>query len=378
MRSLRSRPADDRTAALARARVAHLAGSTRRGLDGNAAVAAGVEDGGPSSAARHEGRTDELANDGRRPRHATSRPRRAARPPVDAVDSGGPAAWFDPAPADRLDPDPQTEPGRGPELGPEQHGPAAPWDEPASAQAIEDDAARSPEWLDGLKDRLPFAVRPRAGLERTHLAVIVLVVLVGLISATVLFLLARPEVVPIEPELVATGSHTATETPPPSDPTPAPTESAAPGPAAPDAAIVVHVAGLVARPGVLELPAGSRVVDAIEAAGGATPEADLTPINLARVLTDGEQVLVTADPPPQAAPPAAPPGSTAPAPTAPVNLNTATGTELETLPGIGPALAGRILEWRTQNGRFTTVGELREVSGIGEQRFAQLEPLVTV
>ncbi|TDC47849.1 ComEA family DNA-binding protein [Jiangella ureilytica] len=222
------------------------------------------------------------------------------------------------------------------------------------------------------------------GLERTHLAVIVLVVLVGLIGATVLFLLARPEVVPIEPEVVATGTPVATGSAPPGTPDEpgTPSTPGAPDPTTPTTAvaIVVHVAGLVARPGIVELPAGSRVVDAIEAAGGATPEADLTPINLARVLTDGEQVLVTADPPPQAAPPAAPPGSGSPAPTptGPINLNTATAPELETLPGIGPALAGRILAWRAENGRFTTVDELREVAGIGEQRFAQLEPLVTV
>jgi competence protein ComEA len=264
----------------------------------------------------------------------------------------------------------------------------APWDDPEPGRQTDDaadegdDPTRTPEWLDALKDRMPLAVRPRMGLERTHLAVIVLVVLVGLIGATVLFLLARPEVVPIEPEIVATGTPVATGSPPPATPdassSPGATAPTAPNTAA--AAIVVHVAGLVARPGIVELPTGSRVVDAIEAAGGATPEADLTPINLARVLTDGEQVLVTADPPPQAAPPAAPPGSgsTAPTPTAPINLNTATAAELETLPGIGPALAGRILAWRDQNGRFTTVDELREVAGIGEQRFAQLEPLVTV
>ncbi|WP_216094453.1 ComEA family DNA-binding protein [Jiangella alba] len=218
----------------------------------------------------------------------------------------------------------------------------------------------------------------RLGLERVQLAVIVLVVLIGAIGAAVLFLLTRPEVVPIEPELVATGTAVATD-----PPTSAPTDGDAPtgrpdDPPATGGPIVIHVAGLVARPGVVELPSGSRVVDAIEAAGGATPDADLTPINLARVLTDGEQVLVTADPPP-AAPPAPPTGSAStPTTQAPVNLNTATAAELEALPGIGPALAGRILDWREQNGRFTSIDELREVSGIGEQRFAQLEPLVTL
>lgn len=213
----------------------------------------------------------------------------------------------------------------------------------------------------------------RLGLDRIQLAVVVLVVLVGAIGATVLFLLARPEVVPIEPELVATGTPVATASEQPADP---PADAA---PTAPSAPIVVHVAGLVARPGIVELPSGSRVVDAIEAAGGATPDADLTPINLARVLTDGEQVLVTADPPPAAAPPPPAAGDSAtPTPSAPISLNTATAAELETLPGIGPALAGRILDWREQNGRFTSIDELREVSGIGEQRFAQLEPLVTL
>ncbi len=219
----------------------------------------------------------------------------------------------------------------------------------------------------------------RLGLERIHLAVIVLVVLIGAIGAAVLFLLARPEVVPIEPELLATGTAVAAD-PPASEPTdgdppagPSDTPTAATG-----GPIVIHVAGLVARPGVVELPSGSRVVDAIEAAGGATPDADLTPINLARVLTDGEQVLVTADPPPAAPPAPSAGGPATPTTEAPVNLNTATAAELEALPGIGPALAGRILDWREQNGRFTSIDELREVSGIGEQRFAQLEPMVTL
>ncbi|WP_199521566.1 ComEA family DNA-binding protein [Jiangella anatolica] len=238
-------------------------------------------------------------------------------------------------------------------------------------------------------DPAPTIRLGRLGLERIHLAVIVLVVLVGVIGAAVLFLRSRPEVVPIEPELVATGSPidtgaaTGADTGGSAEPDDtADAADAAPSGRPPDdpsapASIVVHVAGLVARPGVVELPTGSRVIDAIEAAGGATPEADLTPINLARILTDGEQVLVTEDPP---APPPAPPADApaAGAPSGPVNLNTATAAELDTLPGIGPTLAGRILEWREQNGRFTTVDELREVSGIGDQRFAELEPLVTL
>lgn len=153
--------------------------------------------------------------------------------------------------------------------------------------------------------------------------------------------------------------------------------------------VVVHVAGRVHRPGIVELPAGARVAEAIDAAGGVTEEADTTRVNLARVLVDGEQVLVLApdeDPPPgTGAPPVAgapPAGSAAPgtgagagagAPAAVVDLNTATLADLETLPGIGPVLAQRILDWRTANGRFSSVDELREISGLGEKRIADLQ-----
>jgi len=143
--------------------------------------------------------------------------------------------------------------------------------------------------------------------------------------------------------------------------------------------VVIDVAGAVRTPGVVSLPAGSRVADAVEAAGGARRGADLSTLNLARVLVDGEQVLVGQ--PPAVPPPgsAAPPGAVPSAGTGVlVDLNTATLDQLEELPGIGPVLAERIVEWRTQHGRFTSVEELREVSGIGDATFAELEPLVRV
>jgi competence protein ComEA len=133
---------------------------------------------------------------------------------------------------------------------------------------------------------------------------------------------------------------------------------------------VVHVTGLVNEPGIVTLPAGSRVVDAVEAAGGANDDADLSVLNLARQVGDGEQIVVSDDPPP-----AVPPAEQQP--TA-INLNTATIEQLETLPGVGPAIGGRIVEWRETHGYFTTVDELLEVSGIGERTFADIEPLVTV
>jgi competence protein ComEA len=139
------------------------------------------------------------------------------------------------------------------------------------------------------------------------------------------------------------------------------------------AELVVAVSGEVREPGLVHLPPGARVADAIEAAGGLLPGADVDHLNLARKVTDGELITVGIPPPPEAAE-GAPDSGTG----GKVNLNTATLDELETLPGIGPALAQRIIDYRTSNGSFTSVGELREVSGIGEVRFAELQDLVTV
>ena len=150
--------------------------------------------------------------------------------------------------------------------------------------------------------------------------------------------------------------------------------------------VVVHVVGQVKHPGVRRLPVGSRVTDALEAAGGATRKADLGRLNLARVLVDGEQVRVPA--PGDPVDPSAPsgPGGTGGGSAgggsggagAPVSLNTADLVALDTLPGVGPVLAQRIVDWRTAHGRFTSVDELGEVSGIGEKLLAQLTPLVTL
>lgn len=151
---------------------------------------------------------------------------------------------------------------------------------------------------------------------------------------------------------------------------------ASPGAPSPVGEVVVDVAGKVRRPGVVRLPLGSRVVDAIAAAGGVRGEVDLTALNLARILADGEQVVVGLS----GAPVASGPGAAGQAGTADavVDLNTATLEQLDTLPGVGPVLAQRILDWRTAHGRFTTIDELREVSGIGESRFADLAPHVRV
>jgi competence protein ComEA len=151
------------------------------------------------------------------------------------------------------------------------------------------------------------------------------------------------------------------------------TTPAAPSPTAP-AELVVAVTGMVHEPGLVRLPPGSRVADAIDAAGGVLPEADLDYLNLARKLTDGELVAVGIPPPPGAADAGSGPGGAG----GKVNLNTASQAELETLPGVGPALAQRIIDYRTDNGGFGAVSELRQVSGIGEVRYAELRDLVTV
>ncbi len=143
--------------------------------------------------------------------------------------------------------------------------------------------------------------------------------------------------------------------------------------------ITVAVAGKVRHPGVVQLPAGSRVVDAVAAAGGVAPGAHLGLLNLAALLTDGEQVVVglpsaAGDPGGGGSAPAA--GSSAPG--TPVNLNTATVEQLDSLPGVGAVTAQKIVDWRTANGPFQSVDQLQDVSGIGPAKYAALAPLVTL
>lgn len=159
----------------------------------------------------------------------------------------------------------------------------------------------------------------------------------------------------------------------------------------PGASPVVHVAGAVASPGIVELRAGARVAEAIEAAGGATSDAELAAVNLARPVTDGEQVYVPrvgevepgtaaglAAGGPAGADPGQAGGQDAGGAGDVVDLNTADQARLETLPGVGPAIAQRILEWRAQHGPFHTVDELLEVSGIGPTILERLRERVRV
>jgi competence protein ComEA len=142
----------------------------------------------------------------------------------------------------------------------------------------------------------------------------------------------------------------------------------------------VHVVGEVANPGVYELPAGSRLVDAVAAAGGFTLTADQADLNLAQVVTDGQQIVVAtrgASPVAGGAPGGDGTASPGTGPTGPVNINSADLTGLQTLDGIGPSLAQRILAYRAAHGGFRSVNDLRNVTGIGPKKFAAIKSNIT-
>ncbi|MFF1505963.1 helix-hairpin-helix domain-containing protein [Streptomyces sp. NPDC058326] len=248
--------------------------------------------------------------------------------------------------------------------------PAAPAESPGAPEEVERGSPPG-AWkrmAATLRERTPVWVQTRCGLEPRALAALSVVLVVAAVLAGGYFWTGRPEPVRA-PELVRAAPVAAAPATPAG-------RGAGPGPGpAAGGKVIVDVGGKVRRPGVLTLPAGSRVADALRAAGGAKPGADLTGLNRARVLFDGEQVLVGL--------PGTPVGGSGPGtgaggagPGIPLSLNTATVEQLDTLPGVGPVLARHIVDHRTEHGGFRSVGELREVNGIGERRFADLEPLV--
>ncbi len=227
-----------------------------------------------------------------------------------------------------------------------------------------------------LRERLPLWVQARCGLERRSVIALSALLALALVLAVQHFWTGRtqpvraPEVVRAAPAGQGGGVDGGKGL------------SAAPGSfgqaggtAAPE--IVVDVGGKVRDPGVHRLPAGSRVEDALKAAGGVRPGTKTGGLNRARFLVDGEQLVIGGPAPAGAAAPAAPAGTgTAAGPTTPVSLSTATVDQLDTLPGVGPVLAQHIVDYRTRNGGFRSVDELREVNGIGDRRFADLRDLV--
>jgi competence protein ComEA len=223
-------------------------------------------------------------------------------------------------------------------------------------------------------ERLPVWLSVRCGAEPKTVAALTLVLLIATGFAAHHFWTGRPHTVAVPP-----ATRTALPRPSPGPPATVVGQAVRNGQRTP---LYVDVAGKVRRPGLRRLPTGSRVADAVRAAGGALPDVDTSTLNLARVLVDGEQILVGAPAPPSpGATPSAPAtgGGTgiasAPTPT-PISLSTATLEQLDTLPGVGPVLAQHILDYRTQHNGFTSVDQLRDVTGIGDRRFADLKPLV--
>jgi competence protein ComEA len=198
----------------------------------------------------------------------------------------------------------------------------------------------------------------------------------GLLAALLLVVwtwLDRPRVEPVPVDPAGSAPSASAAPPAASEVPPAPPVGEA---AVTSATVVVSVVGLVARPGLVTLPSGSRVDDAVEAAGGLLPEADPASLNLAAVLSDGQQVAVGAPGAVAGAGPGAGPETSGSG--GKVDLNTATAAELDGLPGIGPVLAERIVAHRTAQGPFTAVDQLDDVPGIGPAIAAELAGLVTV
>ncbi|MFE5599512.1 helix-hairpin-helix domain-containing protein [Streptomyces coelicoflavus] len=232
-----------------------------------------------------------------------------------------------------------------------------------------------------LRERMPLWLQTRCGLERRSVVALSVLLVVAAVFAAQHFRSGRPQPV-AAPEVVREAAAYGAGKPEPTTGDRATTGESEPGSkavskttAGPE--IVVDVGGKVREPGIHTLPAGSRVADALRAAGGVRPGTKTDGLNEARFLVDGEQVIVGASAP--APPPAAGTTSGGPAgagPAAPVSLNTATTDQLDTLPGVGPVLAQHIIDYRTRHGGFRSVDELREVNGIGERRFADLRDLV--
>jgi competence protein ComEA len=236
-----------------------------------------------------------------------------------------------------------------------------------------------------VRERMPVWLQARCGVERRSVLALTALLVVAAAFAAQHFWTGRTQMVQA-PEVVRAAPYDDRERPAKEEPaTAAPATAATAG-----AEIVVDVSGKVREPGIHRLPAGSRVADALRAAGGVRPGTDTDGLNRARFLVDGEQVIVGGPAPVVGAGPggasagggsagasgvaggAGASGTAGQIPMAPVSLNTATVDQLDTLPGVGPVLAQHIVDYRTQHGGFRSVDELREVNGIGERRFADL------
>jgi competence protein ComEA len=237
-----------------------------------------------------------------------------------------------------------------------------------------------PRWLpDGSAQDDGWLAKVRADPGRA--GVIALAAVATIAVLVTIFTLMREEPAPVASAKL-----------PPVDMAATATRSSSPA-AHPNQPVVVSVVGLVRTPGLVTLPPGSRIADALKAAGGTTDGADTIGLNMARQVDDGEQIVVGLAPvkgQPAVLGSSVSPGSTAHVPTTSasrpakggpaqmINLNTATVQQLDTLPGVGPVMAAAIVSWRQANGKFTSVDQLGEVDGIGPGRLEKLRPLVRV
>ncbi|MEU8517779.1 ComEA family DNA-binding protein [Kitasatospora sp. NPDC048722] len=233
--------------------------------------------------------------------------------------------------------------------------------------------------------RAPFRFGPAVVLDRRAVVGLAVLLLFAVGYAVQHFWLARPQAVAVPALTAGSGASVTSTQPLPSGTSETGAQGGPPGAAPPavEPVVVVDVGGRVHTPGLHTLPGGSRVADALRVAGGPLPETDTRSLNLARVLTDGEQIRVGEPAPPPgtdagvAAGPGPGPPSVVPSRQS-VSLNRATLEQLDTLPGVGPTLAQRILAFRTSHGSFRTLDQLRQVSGIGARTYAELRPLLTL
>ena len=273
-------------------------------------------------------------------------------------------------------------------------GPESTDDQPGDETPADDPNSLVPQWLpDGAADD-GWLAKVRADPGRAGAIGLSAVAAVAVLVTVFAVIRDRPEpVVAAKLPAVEMVSSDSTNTTGSVDP-PATERAGA------DQPVVVSVVGLVHEPGLVTLTAGARVADALSAAGGALDGADTAGLNMARLLTDGEQIVVGLaapagqprafgssvtggpsggpsgpDGPPGSATTAGSPGSTR---NGPINLNTATAADLDTLPGVGPVTAAAILAWRTEHGKFTSVDQLAQVDGIGPARLEKLRPLVRI
>lgn len=250
--------------------------------------------------------------------------------------------------------------GAAPAAGPRRAAPESLEEVLAAQDPVEDSAIEVP--VEPPPASIPVWQRPQ--LTRRHVVALLIVLGVGVLVALGIMATSSATPVTLDVRTPEAGEVSVPEAT--TEPVPEPVQ------------LPIHVLGAVHHPGVVTVPDGSIVQDAVRAAGGFTADADPAQLNLAAPLSAGQQIIVGTVHEPQGEVRDGEQAGERSQAAAPVNLNTATAQQLEELPGVGPVLAASIIQWRENNGGFTAVEDLQEVSGIGPRSFEKLAPLVTV